>query len=162
MEKALRNRRSLHAAQQPAAADAKRAADRQQQDQQSRREPAEEQRILARYEQCEALADADPTKKHRDQAQQALIDPEMDELEIAINRPRISNWRVSRRLMNIGLQRFLSCLAFSVIATRQQMQSQRLKYLLLKLLATGLKNGNSESVIISPTLPISACVTDTP
>ena len=44
--------------------------------------------------------------------------------------------------MDAGSQRFRNCLEFSLMATRLQMQSQRLRYWLFVLLPTGLKMAN--------------------
>ena len=58
--------------------------------------------------------------------------------------------------MDAGSQRFLNCLAFSLMATRLQMQCQRRRYWLFVIIADRLENGESEPVSISLSLPISA------
>ena len=57
-------------------------------------------------------------------------------------------WSESKRLMDAGLQKFPSCLAFSRMVTLLPMPCQRPKYWLFALLPTGLKM-TSLSLLIS-------------
>jgi len=60
-------------------------------------------------------------------------------VKIVVDRTWISHWSASKRLMDVGSQRFLNSLAFSLMETLLQMQCQKLRYWRFVLLPTGLK-----------------------
>jgi hypothetical protein len=63
---------------------------------------------------------------------------------------------VSKRLMDAGLQKFPSCLAFSRMMTLLPMPCQKAEILALCVIADRLENSESEPVSISLSLPVTA------